>query len=179
MPNGSGIEITNIREVLTHLGKMDTTNKDRVKQIRTIIKKPFYKIRKDARENLQQMMATSPVSKQNLIRSLSVGSRFSKRKAYFSAAFGGRTSKSRKNTKKYGKGGNHFHLVNSGTKNRYTKKWSRRGAVGRRKTKFKSMNPNFTTGFADKAINANKTSFNNTMIKEFDIMYSKIKTQGV
>lgn len=172
----TALEITNMTEVLNHLSALDTRDKRIVSDIRKEMRKPFSDIRKKAKKNLQALMSGSPVSQGNLERGLTVRSRVKTRIGYFSVAFGGRTIPARKGKK--GSGANHFHLVNSGTSVRRTRRGYNRGAVGKRKVLTRLTNLKFKIGFADRAIEAERKKVVPAVVKGIADIYKRIKTPG-
>ena len=139
--NRTGMGIENGAELQRLFKKLDLTDKENLKAVRSVIKAPFNEMRKNARANLR---GQGSVKTGNLYRGLSVGTSFKKSRHAFSVAFGGRKRGDAKI--------NHFHLINSGTKRRFTKSGAYRGAVGKATTPYRGRNSSFRTGFADKAI---------------------------
>lgn len=172
----SGLEIINLQQVLNHMSALDTRNPVVIAAIRKEMRKPFSDIRKKAKRNLQVLMSGSPVSKGNLEKGLSVRTRVRKNRGYFSVAFGGRTIPARKG--RNGKGANHFHLINSGTSIRRTKRGYNRGAVGKRKIITNLTNLKFKTGFATRAAQSERNNVVPTVAKGIADVYKRIKTPG-
>lgn len=173
--NLTDFEIVNLQQVLKHLSALDTRDKKVAAMIRKEVRKPFSKIRKKAKVNLRSIMAGSPVSKGNLERGLTVRTRVKRNTGYFSAAFGGRVMQSRKSK---GTGANHFHLVNSGTAMRRTKRGLNRGAVGRRRTYDNRTNDIFRTGFASDAALSERSRVVSSVTDGIERIYYSIKTPG-
>jgi hypothetical protein len=162
---------------MDHIGKLDLTDRANVSKTRSVLRKPFAKMKSDAKKNLKSQ---GSVFTGNLERGLGVGSKVSKAKGYMSVAFGGRakTVKNPDGSKK--KAMNHFHLVNSGTKYRNTLRPTRyTGAVGRSKTDYEGKNKSFRIGFADKAIKSHINSIEGIYIDGFNKILQAIRTNGV
>jgi len=182
MNNGTGVTILNIRQVQQHFKNLDITK--HVPEVRKVLKDPFLKMRREARSNLK---AQNSMRTGNLYRGLSVGSKFSKAKGYFSIAFGARARAVNKN-KPLRRGKkvngrmraaiNHFHLVNSGTKRRYHRNFKYVGKVGFGTSDRPNMNPSFKLGFADKAIKAELGVIESKYVNGLKVLYDKIKTPG-
>lgn len=170
----SGISIKNFNHVIKHMAKLDLTNRKNLRETRKVMKKPFLIMAKRSRQNLKSQ---GSIMDGNLNRALSVGSKFKKAQGKFLVAFGARTRVAISSKRK--RSLNHLHLVNSGTKGRYTKKGQYRGVVGRAKSGDKRLNTSYRRGFADKAIKPVLPTIKSIYIKGFNIIVSKIKTQGV
>jgi len=180
MVHNVGIQITNMRQFEAFLQKHDMSkNKPLQTQIRKALKEPFEDFKRDSKRNLNAMMTSSPVSQGTLSRGLSVSSRYKKTKG-FSVAFGGRGSGMLRYREKTGKGNksamNHFHLVNSGTANRYTKKGYFRGAVGKRRVYWEGFtNLAYKTGFADDAIKSRINSLERRYVSSLNRVFNGVK----
>lgn len=172
----SEMKITNFREVQNVFRKLDPTKKETAKIIRRIIKEPIVPMLKDSKANL---VAQGSKISGNLLRSLMIRTSFKKRIGYFSVAFGANTKGSfRKATKKQKASGRnkgfHFHLINSGTINRRTKKWKITGAVGKGKRNWKNANKSFKLGFADRAIKTHLSSVERILVGGLKGVYDQI-----
>ena len=144
-----GIEITNAKDLERLFKSLDLRDRKTRGDVAKVMKDPFNRMKDKAKLNLQ---SGGHVKTGALKRGLTVRTKYSSRKGYFSVAFGGRTVKKApksnlrfktyKRTKKRSAvsgATNHFHFLNSGTKVRTTKRGVKRGAVKK-------------TGFADRAI---------------------------
>lgn len=170
---GTGMTITNFNDVIKHMLKLDLSHKVNIRQTRAALKIPFNKMKSDAKSNLASQGSLG--KNRNLYRGLSVGSRISRTKGYMTVAFGARSKKVNENKKYKGKT-NHFHLVNSGTSNRWTNTLRFTGAVGKSKTSYKGKNKSFRLGFADKAIKPILPTIRGVYISEFNRILNGIKT---
>lgn len=178
MANNSinGFIVMNWKEVDRMFKSLDVTqNKAAQVSIRKAMKKPMFTVRGRMYMNLKRIMSTSPVATGTLLRSLGVGSRFSKRVGYFSVVLGGRKRQKPQNPKKNRVSGAHFHLVNSGTAPRYTKKGLFRGAVGKGRSKGNPRtNPSFRTGFADAPISQSLNFIAGSVANDLRAIYEDI-----
>jgi hypothetical protein len=175
------IRIINNKELLKLFKHLDTSDTKASAGIKRVIKSPFTKMRKEARNNLA---GQNSIVSGSLKRGLSVGSSNNRRKQKFFAFFGGKyvapkarikvkTFARARTKKQYTKlySTNHFHLVNSGTVIRKNKKGQNRGSVGKSSN---PSNPSFQLGFADRAIKKIIPTIENTYLKGFNKIYGKI-----
>lgn len=182
----NGIKIVNIKLVLKAFEQIDITNPKNRKMVRVAVRKPFVKMKDKSKANLRSQ---GSYVTGNLYRGLGVGSSFKRSKGRFSVAFGAkpkaRLRKDRIKIKRMNVGRsfkrsniagkiNHFHLINSGTIKRKTRKGYNRGAVGKAKTHWDTRNYSFQLGFADKAIRSVIPTIPDQLSKDLTKIYGKI-----
>jgi len=184
-----GIYIGNLDKVIKAFQYLDISNSPEIRRgAAKVIRVPFLKIRRMSRRNLK---AQKSIMTSNLYRGLTVRQKSSKRKGNLSIAFGAAVSKIANKSQKFKFGRyatakgkvrkavkikgatNHFHFVNTGTKQRRTKKGYNRGAVGRAKTTWEGRNTLFKLKFADRAIGAVYNTFSRDVTKGLAIVYTE------